>query len=136
MLRDTPTPGEPVGLIIAARASLDAPSISDSVQSPEVTEAVATPAIAVSRREVILLFTTDPHVPVSSPGTGKANPNSDVYAVVMFLTYVLIKTQLEVCDVSTEPQLAVCVVDILPQFAVCVSSICSHKLRHVTTSTA
>jgi hypothetical protein len=80
------TPGEPVGLKIAARASLAAPDVVDRVQSADATEVVAAPATAVSRREVIELLTTCPQVPVSSPSTGRANPKSDVYAVVMFLT--------------------------------------------------
>jgi hypothetical protein len=45
---------------------------------------VVVPAMEVSKRAVIEVFTVSPQVPDSSPVTGKAKPNSDVYAVAMF----------------------------------------------------
>ena len=77
ILRDTP--GVPVAIRIAQRAWLGAPEPSSfSVQFPRVTLAVAVPATASSINWVILLFTIGPHVPVSSPGTGRAKPKSVV----------------------------------------------------------
>ena len=67
---------------IACRDVLDAPVVVVSVTSAS-EERVVVPAIAESNRDVILLFTVSPHVPLSSPVTGNAKPNSDVYAVVI-----------------------------------------------------
>ena len=49
---------------------------------------VASPATACSTIDVILLLTTSPHVPSSSPVTGNANLSIGVYAVVMWFPYV------------------------------------------------
>ena len=45
---------------------------------------VVVPATAESKRLVIASFTVVPHVPDSSPVTGRAKPNNDVYAVAIF----------------------------------------------------
>ena len=84
------TPGEPVGTRIAHRAWLTTPEpVVVSVQSPEVTEAVAVAAIESSTSSVMLLLTTLPHCPSSSPSTGRANPSRVVYAVVILSPYSL-----------------------------------------------
>jgi hypothetical protein len=67
---------------IAGRDVLDAPVVVVRVTSASEV-IVVVPAIAESSSDVMLLFTTSPHVPDSSPVTGSARPNSDVYAVVM-----------------------------------------------------
>jgi hypothetical protein len=69
---------------MASRAVFAAPVVVVSVTSASVLKVVV-PAIAESSSEVILLFTVSPHVPLSSPVTGKAKPKSDVYDVVMLL---------------------------------------------------
>jgi hypothetical protein len=71
-------PLAPVEISTAALAVSSAPSISVSVQLLEVTSAVLVPAIAVSIREVMLLFTTSPQVPLKSPVDGRANPKREV----------------------------------------------------------
>ena len=55
----------------------------------EVTEAVAVAAIESSTSSVMLLLTTLPQVPSSSPSTGRANPSRVVYAVVILSPYSL-----------------------------------------------
>jgi hypothetical protein len=50
---------------------------------------VVVPAIADSTRLVMEVLTTSPHVPDSSPVTGSASPNSEVYAVVTLCSYIL-----------------------------------------------
>ena len=69
-----------VRLSIAARDSAGAPSATVSVWELVVQVLiVAIPATAVSSREVICSLITFPQLPVSSPCTGKANPNLSVY---------------------------------------------------------
>jgi hypothetical protein len=67
---------------IASRAVLDAPVVVLNVTSKSVLRVVV-PATAESSRDVIELFTISPHVPLSSPVTGRAKPKSGEYAVVI-----------------------------------------------------
>ena len=67
----------------ACREVLAAPVVVVSVTSASEL-IVVVPAMEVSKRAVIEVFTVSPQVPDSSPVTGKAKPNSDVYAVAMF----------------------------------------------------
>ena len=55
---------------------------------------VCVPATAESSNEVMLLFTVSPHVPESSPVTGRAKPKSDVYAVAMIYLKLLFLAKL------------------------------------------
>jgi hypothetical protein len=68
---------------MASRAVLAAPVVVVSVTSVSVLTLVV-PATAESSKDVMLLFTVSPQVPLNSPVTGRAKPKSDVYAVVMF----------------------------------------------------
>jgi len=71
-------------------ASLDvfaAPVVVVRVTSAS-TLIVVVPAIAESKRFVMELLTTSPHVPDSSPVTGSASPSREVYAVVTFCSYI------------------------------------------------
>jgi hypothetical protein len=45
---------------------------------------VVVPAIAESSNAVISVLTVSPHVPDSSPVTGRAKPKRDVYAVATY----------------------------------------------------
>ena len=83
---------------------------------------VVVPAIAESSNEVMLLFTVSPHVPLSSPVTGRAKPNSDVAAVAMFKPQVTTSSQAGVCTSDTSPQPGVCGLLIFCHEGVCVSS--------------
>ena len=67
---------------IACRAWLDARVVVVSVTSASVLNVVV-PATAVSSKEVMELLTVSPHVPDSSPVTGRAKPSRDVAAVVI-----------------------------------------------------
>jgi hypothetical protein len=70
---------------MASRAVFAAPVVVVKVTSASELSVVV-PATDESMREVMELLTTSPQVPDSSPVTGRANPSSDVYAVVMYLT--------------------------------------------------
>ena len=83
---------------------------------------VVVPAIAVSNSAVMLLLTVSPHVPLSSPVTGRAKPNSDVAAVAMFKPQVTTSAQAGVCTSDTSPQPGVCGLLIFCHEGVCVSS--------------
>jgi hypothetical protein len=48
---------------------------------------VVVPAIAVSSKLVMELFTTSPQVPLSSPVTGRPSPRRVVAAVVIIIPY-------------------------------------------------
>jgi len=72
---------------IASLDVLAAPVVVDKVTSASEV-IVVVPAIAESKRFVMELLTTSPHVPDSSPVTGSASPNSEVYAVVTFCSYI------------------------------------------------
>jgi hypothetical protein len=80
----------------ACRDVFAAPDVVVKVTSASELNVVV-PAIDESSNEVMLLFTVSPHVPDNSPVTGRANPKSDVYAVVMvylklrFLLNLLLK---------------------------------------------
>ena len=78
----------PVRRITACRAWFVARVVADSVTSASVLRVVV-PATASSSRDVIELLTVSPHVPDSSPDTGRAKPRSDVAAVVIGLPYVV-----------------------------------------------
>jgi hypothetical protein len=60
----------------------DALVVLTSVTSESLLN-VFVPATAASRYWVMLSLTVVPHVPDSSPETGRARPKSEVYAVVM-----------------------------------------------------
>ena len=107
---------------IACRDVLDAPVVVVSVTSAS-EERVVVPAIAESSNDVMLLLTVSPHVPLSSPVTGRAKPRSDVYAVVMFKPQVTTSSQAGVCISDTSPQPGVCGLLIFCHEGVCVSSI-------------
>jgi hypothetical protein len=96
ILRDTP--GEPVGIRIAARASLAAPVVVVNVQLADATEAVAVPATALSIKAVMLVLTVSPQVPVKSPVVGSANPKRvEKLDTVINMSYcVLMDVQLAV----------------------------------------
>jgi len=68
---------------IACRDVFAAPVVVVSVTSASVLRVVV-PAMAESSNAVISVLTVLPHVPDSSPVTGKAKPKSDVYAVAIF----------------------------------------------------
>ena len=108
--------------IIASRAVLADPVVVVSVTSASAVMVVV-PAIAESSSEVMLLLTVSPHVPLSSPVTGRAKPRSDVYAVVMFKPQVTTSSQAGVCTFDTSPQPGVCGLLIFCHEGVCVSSI-------------
>ena len=67
---------------IACREVFAAPVVVVSVTSASVLKVVV-PAMAESNNAVISVLTVLPHVPDSSPVTGKAKPKSDVYEVDM-----------------------------------------------------
>ena len=92
-------------ITVAAAEGFPAPSSSitnmaqrdsDVVPSAEVSVwelvvhvlIVARPATACSTIDVILSLTTVPHVPLSSPVTGRASLSIGVYPVVMWFPYV------------------------------------------------
>ena len=68
--------------MMASRDSLAAPVVVVSVMSASAL-IVVVPAMAESSNEVISVLTVLPHVPDSSPVTGRARPSRDVYAVAM-----------------------------------------------------
>lgn len=78
----------PVSNKTACRAWFVARVVADSVTSASVLRVVV-PATASSSRDVMELLTVSPHVPDSSPDTGRAKPKSDVAAVVIGLPYVV-----------------------------------------------
>ena len=67
---------------MASREVLAAPVVVVSVTSASAL-IVVVPETAESNNEVMELFTVSPHVPDSSPVTGRARPKREVYAVVM-----------------------------------------------------
>ena len=67
---------------IICREVLAAPVVVVRVTSASVLKVVV-PATAESSNEVISVLTVVPHVPDSSPVTGRARPSKDVYAVAM-----------------------------------------------------
>ena len=77
-----------------------------SVQSAEVTEAVAVPATALSTNAVIPVLTVSPQVPVKSPVVGSANPSKDEKLVTALnMSYcVLMGVQLATCTSSISSQ--------------------------------
>jgi hypothetical protein len=80
MLRVTVPPA--VHNRIASREVLAAPVVVVRVTSASELSVVV-PAMAESSKEVMELLTVSPHVPDSSPVTGRARPKREVYAVVI-----------------------------------------------------
>jgi hypothetical protein len=68
--------------MMAWREVLAAPVVVVRVTSASELSVVV-PALAESSNEVISVLTVVPHVPDSSPVTGRARPIRDVYAVAM-----------------------------------------------------